>query len=105
MILSARGFEVVQATGGGEALEVLEADAAFDTILLDMVMPGMDGAQVIRELHKRKCPIPIVMATGFAPEELDPDCHQLVSGTLRKPFLAKELVAALEDSWRPATLF
>ena len=105
MILSARGFEVVQATGGGEALDVLETDAEFDTILLDMVMPGVDGAQVIRELHKRDCPIPIVMATGFAPEELDPECHRLVSGTLRKPFLAKELVAALEASWRPLPIF
>ncbi len=105
MILSARGFDVVQATGGGEALDVLGRDQEFDTILLDMVMPGVDGAQVIRELHQRGCDIPIVMATGFAPEELDADCRRLVSATLRKPFLAKDLVAALEASWKPLPIF
>ncbi len=105
VILSSRGFDVVQAADGGEALDLLSNDQEFDTILLDMVMPGVDGAAVIRELHRRECDIPIVMATGFAPEELDPECRKLVSGTLRKPFMAKDLVTALEASWKPLPIF
>jgi len=102
IILGAQGYEVIQAVSGAAALEKLETDLSFDTILLDMVMPGLDGAGVLRELNRRDCTIPIVLATGYAPDELDIECQHLVTRTLRKPFLAKDLIRTLEECWAPA---
>jgi CheY-like chemotaxis protein len=41
-----RGYAVVTAPGGAEALEILAADGAFDAIVCDLLMPGVDGAAV-----------------------------------------------------------
>jgi len=60
----ARGYEIVEAEDGFEALDVL-AREAFDAVILDVVMPGMDGFEVlrvIRQSHSAK-DLPVIMAT------------------------------------------
>ena len=86
ILLGARGIEVVGAAGGRQALQLLEEDPSFDAIILDMVMPGMDGNEVLQVLSTMGLNIPVVLATGYAPEELDPAARAGVSATLRKPF-------------------
>jgi CheY-like chemotaxis protein len=95
ILLGARGIKVVEASGGRVALALLETDQAFDDIILDMVMHGMDGGEVLAVMASRGLTIPVVMATGYAPEELDPTARAQVSTTLRKPFQTDALVAAL----------
>jgi CheY-like chemotaxis protein/two-component sensor histidine kinase len=62
--LRARGYEVVEAADGFEALAVI-ARQAFDAVLLDVVMPGMDGFQVLRAIRERHSArdLPVIMAT------------------------------------------
>ncbi len=96
ILLGARGIEVVEASGGRAALALLEEDSQFDAIILDMVMPGMDGGEVLHVMAQRGLDIPVVMATGYAPEELDPAARAQVSATLRKPFQTDALVEALQ---------
>ena len=98
MILEARGYHVTQASGGKVALQLIAESEGFDVILLDMVMPDMNGAQVVRTLRDRGIRTPVVLATGYAPEDLDADCRSLVAGVLRKPFVARELVDMLTDA-------
>jgi CheY-like chemotaxis protein len=74
----------------------LEQDQDFDAIVLDMVMPGMDGGEVLKELSARGLDIPVVLATGFSPRELDPAARAMVAATLRKPFQTDALVAVLQ---------
>ena len=95
ILLGARGIEVVEASGGRVALALLEQDQDFDAIILDMVMPGMDGGEVLSAMAQEGLTIPVVMATGFAPEELDPAARAQVSTTLRKPFQTDALIEAL----------
>jgi len=62
--LRARGYEVVEAADGFEALAII-ACQTFDCVLLDVVMPGMDGFQVLRAIRERHSDrdLPVIMAT------------------------------------------
>ncbi len=60
-----RGFEVVEASGGRQALELI-AQQAFDVVLLDIMMPDLDGVEVlkrVRETHSAST-LPIIMVTA-----------------------------------------
>lgn len=65
--LEALGYEIAEADSGLQALQ-LAAERPPDTILLDVMMPGMDGLQVCRRLKKqpRTAHIPILMVTALA---------------------------------------
>ncbi|HSM16501.1 MAG TPA: response regulator, partial [Gemmatimonadales bacterium] len=56
-------FETRTATGGADALEVLESDHV-DCIILDLEMPGMDGFEVLRVLQNRGNAVPVIVYTG-----------------------------------------
>ena len=61
--LDASGFEVEEAADGDQALE-LASTFNPDVILLDMFMPGMHGAELIRELRAGECGARIIVVTG-----------------------------------------
>ena len=62
MALRAEGFRVVTAAGGEEALSQAE-DVRPDIVLLDIVMPGLDGIEVMRQLRERR-PVPVILLTA-----------------------------------------
>lgn len=64
--LTYRGFDVEMAEGGQEALDRLP-DARYDLILLDSMMPGIDGETVLREIRKTRSPaeLPVIMTTAL----------------------------------------
>ena len=68
--LAAQGFEVRKAKSGREALGALKSEAP-DLILLDVMMPDMDGGDVARAIRedKRRAAIPIVYLTAAVSEE------------------------------------
>lgn len=64
-------YEVIQASSGPEALGIVESDADIDVILLDVMMPGMDGYQVAERIKKMpgRDDIPIVFITAVFRED------------------------------------
>ena len=64
-VLSPRGYDVLTATSGQEALDVL-GSAPVDVVLLDVQMPGMDGCEVCRRIRQdpRTEFLPVVMITA-----------------------------------------
>ena len=100
-MLIRKGYEVIVASNGREALETLE-DARPDLILLDIVMPEMDGATLAEELRKRPetAAIPIVFLTGLLDGKRDSSGDATITGQhmLAKPFGADELFEVLERS-------
>ena len=91
--LTAEGFEVTVASGGGAALLATER-AAPDVIVLDVAMPAIDGLSVARRLRDRGLPTPILMLT--ARDAVADRVAGLEAGAddyLVKPFAVAELVA------------
>ena len=66
--LRRRGYEAETALSGPEALELL-GHKSFDVALLDIMMPGMDGIEVLRELKKRAPEVEVILLTGHASVE------------------------------------
>jgi CheY-like chemotaxis protein len=90
-ILRRRGFKVDSARTGVDAMARC-ARCNYAVMLLDMMMPGMSGYDVLEEIEKRprdQRPIIIVLTAGAEPRSLPPN---LVAGTVRKPFDIELLV-------------
>ena len=65
LYFESNGFEVSTASGGSEALKLFARQAdSIDLVLLDLVMPGMHGLEVLRELKKTDPGVQVVIATG-----------------------------------------
>lgn len=99
--LAAQGYEVVEATDGREALEVLR-QARPDLVVLDVVMPELGGWEVLAEI-RRQGQTPVIMLTH------DHDEHARIHGLdmgaddyLGKPFYVRELVARVRSVLRRA---
>ena len=93
--LEEQGYAVDTAFTGLEALEWADA-APYDIIILDIMLPEMDGLTVCRELRKRDTHTPILMLT--ARDSVDDRVNGLDAGAddyLVKPFALKELLARL----------
>lgn len=91
--LTAEGYRVQSAADGTSGLE-LACTGSFDLILLDVMMPGLDGYAVCKELRKRGRTMPVLMLT--AKGQIDDRVDGLDSGAddyLVKPFSLKELLA------------
>lgn len=95
-LLGSRGYEVELADSGAAALERLECAPIPDLILLDMVMPGTSGLEVIAALAARELDTRIVVLSGEP--SFDHVKRALTEGAcdfLRKPFEAEELFSTL----------
>ena len=89
--LTGEGFKVIKTYDGYEALEYLETQSA-DLLILDVMMPGMDGFEVLREI-RRTSRVPVLMLTARG--EAEDRIEGLEIGAddyLPKPFLPKELL-------------
>ena len=66
--LESVGFDIVLANDGKEALAALEQDT-FDLLLTDLVMPNMNGFELIKEVKKRGLQMPVMALTNLSQEE------------------------------------
>jgi len=64
--LQKRGFKVLTATEGKEALELVSKNRNLEVMILDVKMPGMDGIEVLREMKNNYPLIEVIMLTGHA---------------------------------------
>ena len=100
--LEEQGYAVDAAFTGREALD-WAGTVNFDLIILDILLPEMDGFTVCRELRKRECRTPVLMLT--ARDAVDDRVTGLDAGAddyLVKPFALKELLARLRALTRRA---
>lgn len=63
--LVGRGYDVVQAANGTDALAILQAEK-LDLVLLDLAMPGMDGMETLKRITALGAPVPVIMVTANA---------------------------------------
>jgi DNA-binding response OmpR family regulator len=95
-LLGFDGFEVESVDDGAKGLELAETMQP-DVVLLDVVLPGMNGLEVCRSLRKRVPTARVVMLTGrgTAEDELD-GVSAGADAYLRKPFSSLELLDAMD---------
>jgi two-component system response regulator MprA len=94
--LELQGYEVELASDGAEALARLAADGQPDAVVLDILMPGVDGLEVCRQIRRRGNSVPVLMLTardavGDRVEGLDAGADDY----LVKPFALEELLARI----------
>ncbi len=92
-LLAELGYQVVEAGSGGAALECLQSHESIALVLLDFAMPGMNGAEVAREIRSRRPHLPILFVTGYADTEAL--AHADEDGIIQKPFDDHELAAKI----------
>ncbi len=96
--LKAKGFECVACPGAAEAIQLLQTDAPVDMVLMDMMMPGMDGYEaipLIKAMEKRK-QLPIFAVTAQAMTGDREKCLQAgASEYISKPIDLDRLLNAL----------
>jgi PAS domain S-box-containing protein len=97
--LAAHGYLVIDAADGEAAVEVFrERRGEIYAVVLDMVMPGMQGRDVYLALRELRPDVPVLVVTGSA---FDDDAEHMVAmgaaAFLPKPYDAKQLVASLES--------
>jgi DNA-binding response OmpR family regulator len=89
--LTRSGYEVTQAGDGGEALSVFAAEPP-DLVLLDLMLPGVDGLEVCRRMRSVRTDLPVIMVTARAQEhERIQGLRQGADDYLTKPFSLREL--------------
>lgn len=94
-VLTHEGYDVQPAYDGLEALDYIQKDS-YDCIVLDIMMPGADGLEVLRQLRASGQITPVLLLT--ARSEVDDRVEGLDAGAddyLTKPFAMKELLARL----------
>jgi signal transduction histidine kinase/CheY-like chemotaxis protein len=103
-MLTELGYEVVAAASGEEALRLFDSRAGgFDLLILDLMMPGLDGIQTLERIRARGGGVRTLIATGFWTADRSAEIEDLgVAGILHKPFslstLARELARIVADS-------
>ena len=101
--LRSRGYTVVEAGNGIEAMEALdERNGAVDLVVSDVVMPEMDGPTLLREMRVRNPDLKIIFVSGYAEEAFDkslPENQQFAF--LAKPFALSALIAKVKETMSP----
>jgi len=103
--LELEGYEIELAGDGAEALTTLEHEEAQpDAVILDVLMPGVDGLEVCRRLRAAGNPVPVLMLT--ARDEVENRVAGLDAGAddyVTKPFALEELLARVRALLRRTT--
>jgi two-component system cell cycle sensor histidine kinase/response regulator CckA len=101
--LRSRGYSVIEASNGIEAMEALEEkDGAVDLVVSDVVMPEMDGPTLLKTMRGKNPDLKIIFVSGYAEDAFEkslPANQQFAF--LPKPFTLSQLVAAVKETMAP----
>jgi len=96
-LLELSGYEVDTAEDGRSALALLDGGAAPDVVILDVMMPGIDGIETLRRIRERHGSIPVVMLSVVGKASTIVEAMQLgAADYINKPFEEEELQLTLD---------
>jgi CheY-like chemotaxis protein len=91
-MLEMLGYDVFNAEGGEKALTILHENPSIELVVLDMLMPGMDGVETFTELKKISKDLKVIISSGFsAKDQMAEILVKGCNGFLAKPFNLVEL--------------
>ena len=96
-ILVKKGYTVLEASDGNEAMDTIRKQPRIDLLLTDLVMPGMGGRELVRVMREERRTVPTLYMSGYTKDavmraELDPGIM-----VLEKPFSQDELAAKVRE--------
>jgi two-component system response regulator PilR (NtrC family) len=97
-LLTREGYTVRLAASGAEGLD-LARSLPYDAVIVDVMMPGIDGLQVLDELHKQDDQLPVIMITAFA--SMETAISAMKKGAfdyITKPFKNDEVLVVLRNA-------
>jgi two-component system cell cycle sensor histidine kinase/response regulator CckA len=95
--LRMRGYNVLEAGGGEEALEIVQGGADIHLVITDVVMPNMDGPTMVKHVKALKPELPVIFMSGYAEEAFRRDEGAGDIHFLPKPSGLKQLAAKVKD--------
>ena len=97
LFLRDSGYNVLEASSGSTALDVLDANPAIDLLIIDFAMPSMSGMEVLERARAKRSEIRAVFITGYAdqPRLSGKFENELV---IRKPFTEEQLVLVVRSA-------
>ncbi len=103
-IMELKGYEVVAAYDGFKALELVERND-FDLMLMDIIMPVMDGTQTLKKVKEIAPNIPVIMITAYAGEDIIREAlREGAFGVLKKPLDFNKLSRLIRNAIPNGTL-
>jgi nitrogen regulation protein NR(I) len=94
--LESKGYEVAIAADGESGLKMLREDK-FDLMLMDVMMPGMSGLDVLRETAAEKVEVPVIMMTAYASVQTAVEAMKLGAyDYITKPFVLEDILHAIK---------
>jgi len=97
--LTSRGYTVLEAGNGVEAIQVLEREGGIDLVVSDVVMPEMDGPTLLKEMRQRNPQLKMIFVSGYAEDAFQKSLPEGEKFSfLPKPFTLKQLVAAVKET-------
>ena len=99
LTLKAKGYQVISCTMGQEAISILEEDQDISVVLMDMMMPEMDGYEAIRIIRNKESikQVPIIAVTAQAMSDDRQKCLDAgADNYITKPIDVDQLITAVE---------
>jgi len=104
-LLELSGYDVDSAEDGKRALALLNGGAAPDVVILDVMMPGIDGIETLRRIKERHASVPVIMLSVVGKASTIVEAMQLgASDYINKPFEEEELQLTLDKVLEKKTL-
>lgn len=92
-------YNVIEACDGQGTLQMFR-EKNPDVVLLDIVMPGLGGKEILREIREINPGAKVIMVTAVGQKAVMAECRQLGAvGYITKPFDEKEILQAISSTW------
>ena len=106
-ILKSLGYTVLAANGGEEALKIYDRNKdRISLVILDMIMPGMDGGKVYVHLKRLNPEVKVLLCSGYSiNEEVTAIMEKGCNGFIQKPFNVKEIAIKIREVLGDALIF
>jgi CheY-like chemotaxis protein len=99
-MLERAGFSVISAKDGSEAVDLFRnRSSEIVAVVLDLVMPGRSGEDVLKEIHALRTDIPVLLCSGYSEHEHDSNGtapNSMVS-FIAKPYTSEALIGKLQE--------
>src|SRR5690606_27521387 len=94
-----KGYKVIEARSGEAAMEILAAEEeSIDLLITDVVMPGIDGPTLIRQVRERRPDIKVLCISGYSEDALRQRiAEETYIAFLSKPFSLKQLAGRVKE--------